>query len=137
MIVLESEVKERLMSYRYCLQRIDRNMELIQQLRARAEKVTTSYSQAPGGTMCDSLANAVAKIADVEKELQQDTEKLREELVLVRFMIDSLDNYEQRNVLNLKYISGYSIKRIADKMFYTRRQTYRIHDKAIELLSRL
>ena len=118
MIVLESEVKERLMSYRYCLQRIDRNMELIQQLRARAEKVTTSYSQAPGGTMCDSLANAVAKI-------------------LVRFMIDSLDNYEQRNVLNLKYISGYSIKRIADKMFYTRRQTYRIHDRAIELLSRL
>ena len=87
--------------------------------------------------MCDSLANAVAKIADVEKELQQDTEKLREELVLVRFMIDSLDNYEQRNVLNLKYISGYSIKRIADKMFYTRRQTYRIHDRAIELLSRL
>lgn len=135
--MLESEVKERLMSYRYCLQRIDRNMELIQQLRARAEKVTTSYSQAPGGTMCDSLANAVAKIADVEKELQQDTEKLREELVLVRFMIDSLDNYEQRNVLNLKYISGYSIKRIADKMFYTRRQTYRIHDRAIELLSRL
>lgn len=135
--MLESEVKERLMSYRYCLQRIDRNMELIQQLRAGAEKVTTSYSQAPGGTMCDSLANAVAKIADVEKELQQDTEKLREELVLVRFMIDSLDNYEQRNVLNLKYISGYSIKRIADKMFYTRRQTYRIHDKAIELLSRL
>ena len=135
--MLEREVKERLMSYRYCLQRIDRNMELIQQLRARAEKVTTSYSQAPGGTMCDSLANAVAKIADVEKELQQDTEKLREELVLVRFMIDSLDNYEQRNVLNLKYISGYSIKRIADKMFYTRRQTYRIHDRAIELLSRL
>ena len=135
--MLEREVKERLMSYRYCLQRIDRNMELIQQLRARAEKVTTSYSQAPGGTMCDSLANAVAKIADVEKELQQDTEKLREELVLVRFMIDSLDNYEQRNVLNLKYISGYSIKRIADKMFYTRRQPYRIHDRAIELLSRL
>ena len=135
--MLEREVKERLMSYRYCLQRIDRNMELIQQLRARAEKVTTSYSQAPGGTMCDSLANAVAKIADVEKELQQDTEKLREELVLVRFMIDSLDNYEQRNVLNLKYISGYSIKRIAYKMFYTRRQTYRIHDRAIELLSRL
>ena len=135
--MLEREVKERLMSYRYCLQRIDRNMELIQQLRARAEKVSTSYSQAPGGTMCDSLANAVAKIADVEKELQQDTEKLREELVLVRFMIDSLDNYEQRNVLNLKYISGYSIKRIADKMFNTRRQTYRIHDRAIELLSRL
>lgn len=135
--MLESEVKERLMSYRYCLQRIDRNMELIQQLRARAEKVTTSYSQAPGGTLGDSLANAVAKIADVEKELQQDTEKLREELDLVRFMIDSLENYEQRNVLNLKYISGYSIKRIADKMFYTRRQTYRIHDRAIELLSRL
>ena len=135
--MLESEVKERLMSYRYCLQRIDRNMELIQQLRARAEKVTTSYSQAPRGTLGDSLANAVAKIADVEKELQQDTEKLREELVLVRFMIDSLDNYEQRNVLNLKYISGYSLRRIATKMNYSRQQTYRIHNKAIEILSML
>lgn len=125
------------MSYRYCLQRIDRNMELIQQLRARAEKVTTSYSQAPGGTRGDSLANAVAKIADVEKELQQDTEKLKEELVLVRFMIDSLENYEQRNVLNLKYISGYSLRRIATKMNYSRQQTYRIHNKAIEILSML
>lgn len=131
------EVKHKLQSYRYCLQRIDKNIELIAELRSRAEKITTSYSLAPSGGLGDSLANAAAKITDLEREIAKDTAYLKEAMTLVLFMISTLDDYQQRSVLDYRYIYGYSWGKIRAELHYSRTQVYEIHMAALKNLSQI
>lgn len=127
------EVKRMLQSYRYCLQRIDRNAELIEELQSKAEKITTTYSLTPGGPWQeDSKATIVAKIVDLKRELAEDTEQLKAALALVRFMISTLDDYQQRAVLEYRYVCGYSWRMIRAALHYSRTQIYEIHIAALE-----
>lgn len=128
------EVKRRLQSYRYCLWRINRNKELIAQLRAVAEKVSPVYSLAPGGGSGDSMTNAAAKIVDLEREIAADSARLADELALVEFLIGSLDDLRQRQVIELRYKHEYTWWRIQQKLSYSRAQVFRIHNQALENL---
>lgn len=126
-------IKSKLRAYRYCLVRIDRIRDTIAELQAKAAKVTTVYSHTPKTCSAgDSMAATVAKIADLEAELQLEQHRLADELIIVQTMIDSLDDYQERLVLELRYINGCSWQGIADKMHYTRRRVFQIHGEALK-----
>lgn len=128
------DVKRRLQSYRYCLWRINRNKELIAELRATAEKVSPVYSLAPGGGSGDSMTNAAAKIVDLEREIAADSARLADELALVRFMVESLDDFRQRQVVEYRYIQGYSWRQIQEELKYSESQVLRYHRHALKNL---
>lgn len=131
------DVKRRLQSYRYCLWRINRNKELITELRATAEKVSPVYSLAPGGGSGDSMTNAAAKIVDLEREIAADSARLADELALVEFLIASLEDFRQRQVVEYRYIHDYSWRQIQEELKYDERYIRRLHGRALENLAKI
>ncbi len=129
------EVRHKLQSYRYCLWRINQNKEMIEKLRALAEKTSPSYSLAPGGDTKDSMANAAAKIADLKREIDADTARLKDELAKVEVLISGLDDHQQKQVVELRYKYGYSWRRIQEELKYSRAQIYRFYLAALKNLS--
>ena len=135
------EVKRMLQSYQYCLWRINQNKEMIEKLRALAEKTSPSYSLAPVGDTKDSMANAAARIVDLERGIAEDSARLKDELMLVDFLIGSLDDFQQRQVIELRYKHGYTWRKIQRELPYGRTQIFRLHmwalDKLLPLVQKL
>ena len=130
-----SRVKRMLNSYRYCQQRIDSNLDEIQVLRSRMQKVTVTYHDAPGGGAGADASDQIAKIIKLENYVEADTGRMRKELELVRFLIDSLDNMLERQVLDLRYVRGWrDWRKIADKVNYTEQHVKNVHGIALKKL---
>ena len=72
-----NEIKKRLRAVWYCQRRIDRNNERLQRLRSKAEKMTTSFSDAPGSSgPGDRVGEYAALIIDMETAILQDSKDM-------------------------------------------------------------
>ena len=129
-----AKIKRMLRGYIYCQRRINSNLDHIQQLRSRMQKVTVTYHDAPGGGTGKDAADLIGKILQLENMVKEDTERLRYELTEVQFWIDSLEDYQERSVLQLRYVNGYDWEEIADRLYYTRFGVLRIHRVALNKL---
>lgn len=114
---------------------IDANVEHLQQLQSQARRITTVYKAVPGGGGPGSgRAEVIAQILQLEEVIKADTKRLQDELMTVRFMINSLDDFQERVILNYRYINGKTFEAIAEKLSYEVRQVYRIHGDALKNL---
>lgn len=130
-----ARVKRRLRRYQSCRHLIDSNVEHLQQLQSQAQRITAVYKAVPGGGGPGSgRAEVIAQILQLELQIKADTKRLQDELTTVRFMINSLDDFQERIVLNYRYINGKTFEAIAEKMSYDVRQVYRIHGNALKRL---
>lgn len=110
-------------------------MEHLQQLRSQAQRITAAYKAVPGGGGSGSgRVEITAQILQLEAIIKADTKRLQDELLMVRFMINSLDDFQERIILNYRYINGKTFEAIADKTHYELRQVYRIHGRALAKL---
>ena len=110
-------------------------MEHLQQLRSQAQRITASYKAVPGGGGSGSgRVEITAQILQLEAIIKADTKRLQDELLMVRFMINSLDDFQERIILNYRYINGKTFEAIADKTHYDIRQVTRIHGRALAKL---
>ena len=110
-------------------------MEHLQQLRSQAQRITAAYKAVPGGGGSGSgRVEITAQILQLEATIKADTKRLQDELLMVRFMINSLDDFQERIILNYRYINGKTFEAIADKTHYELRQVYRIHGRALAKL---
>ena len=130
-----ARVKRMLQSYRYYQLRIDCNLDQIQALRSRMQKVTVTYRDAPGGGNGADASELIAKIIKLERYVEADTDRMQKELELVRFLIDSLDNMLERQILDLRYVRGWrDWREIADKVNYTEQHVKNVHGIALKKL---
>lgn len=130
-----ARVKRRLWRYRDCRDLIDANVEHLQQLQSQARRITTVYNAVPGGGGPGSgRAEVIAQILQLEEVIKADTKRLQDELMTVRFMINSLDDFQERVILNYRYINDKTFEAIAEKLSYEVRQVYRIHGDALKNL---
>ena len=130
-----ARVKKMLDGYRYIQTRIDSNLDQIQVLRSRMQKVTTTYHDAPGGGSGEDVSDQIGKIVKLEKYVQADTDRLQDELVLVRFLIDSLDDVLQRQVLDLRYVRGWrNWEMVGEELHYSAIHMKRVHGIALKKL---
>lgn len=130
-----ARVRRILRSYLFCKYRIDSNIEHLQQLRSQAQRITATYKAVPGGGGYGSgRTEVIAQIGQLEDRVKADSERLQEELVRVQFMIDSLENFQERIVLQYKYVNGWTFERIATKMRYDVRHVKRLHKNALKKL---
>lgn len=130
-----ARVKRELRRYWYCKQKIDSNLDEIQKLRSLLQKITVTYHDAPGGGSGADVADRLAKIVNLENQVKADTERLRYECATVQFLIDSLEDFRERTVLNFRYINGYSWADIAEKLFYSEDYVKELHGRAVKRLS--
>ena len=115
-------------------QRINSKLEQIISLHALATKATSSLSDMPvSKTESQSkMAEIIAKIVDLEAEINRDIEKLIEIKQNIVSTIKKVQNPELQTLLELRYLCFRTWEQVALEMDYSIQHIFRIHDKALK-----
>ena len=113
---------------------INAKMERARLWRQRAEYVSPSGAAVAAGTagkIRDRVGDTVAKIADLEREINTDIDALVDLGREISDKIKSIGQDKLRQVLELHYLNGLSLDEVAERMHYSYRQICRIHSQAL------
>ena len=118
-------------------QRINSKLEQVASLNELATKCTWALTGMPRNPnrRTSTMAEAVAKIVDLQTEINHDIDRLidlKREMVM---LIKSVDNTECQTLLELRYLCFKTWEQIAVDMGYTIDNVYRIHRKALSVVS--
>ena len=120
-------------------QRINSKLEQVASLNELATKCTWALTGMPRNPSrgISMMAEAVAKIVDMQTEINYDIDRLidlkREMVKLIKLV----DNTECQTLLELRYLCFKTWEQIAVDMGYTIDNVYRIHRKALSVVSSL
>lgn len=120
-------------------QRINSKLEQVASLNELATKCTWALTGMPRNPnrRTSTMAEAVAKIVDLQTEINYDIDcliDLKRDMVK---LIKSVDNTECQTLLELRYLCFKTWEQIAVDMGYTIDNVYRIHRKALSVVSAL
>ena len=120
-------------------QRINSKLEQVASLNELATKCTWALTGMPRNPnrRTSTMAEVVAKIVDLQTEINYDIDRLidlKREMVM---LIKSVDNTECQTLLELRYLCFKTWEQIAVDMGYTIDNVYRIHRKALSVVSAL
>ena len=127
--------KEYLRGYRGHVRRAEQITGQIAQLRACKENPSAIvYDGMPKGSGGADLSGYIARLDELERQLMEErTREIRTYQDIVR-RIKLLRSENELDVLFYRYIRGLDWWEIAQKMGYTQRRLYQIHEKALENL---
>ena len=113
---------------------IDKKLEYMERLKAQATKATATISDMPGASSRDVTAREVviAKLIDLEDEINQDIDQLVDLKRKIVKQIDRLEEVKCRELLMDRYILAYSWEQIAREMGCTVRYVYKLHGRALD-----
>lgn len=118
--------------YQDSLRREQELAEEVEQLRARACKVTPALTGMPGGTSdSQSLPRAVEQILEAQKELQAQIEQCNAIRREVADTIEQVINLRDKEILRRRYLMGQRWENIAVEMGIQSRWVYRKHRVAV------
>ena len=124
--------KEYLTQYRQIEKEIGGLLEERTRWVALAEKMTPSLSGMPGGAVGgDRLGETVAKIVDLEREIDAKVDELMGHYRKIREAVSQIPDAKEREVLMRRYMQGQSWEEIAERMGVTERWVYQVHKRAI------
>ena len=109
----------------------------IEQEQAKATKITTVLTGMPrGGSEHNQVEDGAIRIIDIKeayREVVAELERMKTELDP---LIDNLDNADDRAVMRLRYIKGFSPEDIAEAIHRTDRSIYYYLSRAEDQLAR-
>ena len=113
--------------------RINALIDRQRRCRELAERRTAVYRDTPGGgrRCSSSVEEYVAKIIDLEREIDRRIDEYVDLTREIETAIDRIDDDRYRDILRFRYINGWSWERIAREMHYDRRQITRLHGLAL------
>ena len=104
---------------------------------ARATKITATLTGMPrGGADHDQVADGAVQIDAVKRAYRETLEELEQMQRELDPLIDTLDNPDDRAVMRLRYIEGYSPEDIAEAIHRTDRSVYYYISRAEDQLAR-
>lgn len=132
------EIKMKLNSVLSTDKLIDAKLEDINELRRRLQDVKSpSFGDRVQSTKDpDKFTNVINKIIELEKEVNEDIDKLIDNKNACRRLIESLESNFYKVVLYKIYFEGKSLKTLADSLKMSVRQIARIRNKAIVQISK-
>jgi len=97
-------------------------------------KITASLSGMPKGTpeYPDQMAEKLSKVLDTESKIKLQIEEMNQKQAIIFDKIMSLEKPYQTILFSI-YIQGKTIEKSGLVINYSKSQTYRIKDKAIEM----
>ena len=115
-------------------QRINSKLEKVCSLNALATKCTSTLTGIPRSpnAATSTMADAVAKIVDLQAEINLDINylvDLKREIVSV---IKTIDNPEYQTLLEKRYLCFMSWERIAADMGYSLQHAFHLHEIALK-----
>lgn len=109
----------------------------IEREEAKATKITTTITGMPHGSgnrsKIEDGAIKVAELKDAYDEVNAELTAMRQELSP---LIDTLDNVNDRAVMRLRYIKGYSPEDIGEAIYRTDRSIYYYLSRAEEQIAK-
>lgn len=112
---------------------IDRKLEEVSRLRSKLTRVTQVLTAEPrgGGTIYGKTEEIIAKIVDLENEIDADIDRLISIRDNIKAVIEAVENDRERLLLQYRYLDGWTFEKIAVEMNYSWRQIHRLHSKAL------
>lgn len=106
--------------------------EKIMVLRSKATKMTTSFQDVPSfGGFEDHKQQIIADMVDLEREYKKTHQQCRNKLQEIAFFINQLESFQERIVLQMRYLYFENWQDIALRLNYEERQIYRIHGRGL------
>lgn len=128
--------KEYLLQYKDAQREVDRLINERARWIARATKVTPTYTGMPhGGSGEDRMQDAVERLSEVEKELNEKIDKLVDLRREVDAAISTIGDTRLETVLRYRYIDCMTFEKIAVEMNYCYKQICRMHGDALQKMS--
>lgn len=113
---------------------IENKLEQVTSLRNLATKVNSALSPVPpsGNSRGDRLENIISEMVDLEKEIDEDVDRLVALKRNILKAINRIEDSKERMVLEMRYLNFKDWPDIADKTGVRLRRVYQIHRDALE-----
>lgn len=135
MILTKDELKRKLKSAWLLHKQIEEHLAELQELRSFACKITPVYSLVPGSSCStQKIESNIAKIADIETLLQDETDQFLKSLLEVRELIKLIDDPMQRLIMQKRYLNYQKWEVIAADLGYSWQHIHRVHSCALNSL---
>lgn len=126
--------KRWLMRYQEINRDIDQLLLEKSQLKDFVTRVTPNLSGMPRGGSEDSRQTAIAKIVDLEQQIDNKINTLVDLRKEIAHVVEIVPNNNYRRLLNLRYISGKCWEEIALIMGYDYSWVIKMHGRALDVL---
>ena len=127
--------KEYLSQYRTLDIEINGKLEQVEQLRALAAKVSPSTGFGASGGISDRVGKTVAKIIDLENEINDDIDRLADMKADIMRQINAIKSSAYRTILEEHYFRNKSFDEIGGEINYSKAQICRMHGTALLFIS--
>lgn len=129
--------KEYLEQAVYLDQRINSKLTQVENLRSLATKVTTVYSDSPHSPSpdCQRLEKTIAKIIDLENDINKDIDTLVDLKKEITETINEIPDLRQRTILEMRYLSFRTWEQIAVALSLDLSWVHRLHGRALKKIS--
>ena len=129
--------KEYLEQAIYLDQRINSKLTQVENLRSLATKVTTVYSDSPHSPApdCQRLEKTIAKIIDLENDIDKDIDALVDLKKEITETINEIPDLRQRTILEMRYLSFRTWEQIAVALSLDLSWVHRLHGRALKKIS--
>ncbi len=126
--------KDYLSQARYLDTRINSKIKQLEALNDLANSATATLTGMPHNPnkATSKLADTVVKIVDLQREINDDIDKLVDLKSGIRRTIETVQDNEQKALLEMRYLNFITWEEIAVKLGYSMQHTYRIHDNALK-----
>ena len=126
------EKREYLKKYRIKTLKIENIKQDRETLRALAEQSTQPIGvQRGSGGPNDRVGRIATCLVDAEKELIKEEEECKETRRRIKALIDSVADETSREILALRFLRGWTVRQVAEKMNYDDRHIRRKTKQAI------
>lgn len=130
------EKKAWLLQYRRLDERIDRLEKEKARWIERATKMSASSDGMPRGSgVSDTVGQAVAKIADLQAEINREIDRLVDLRREIEAAIRTVPDDTMRDLLRYRYIDAMTFEEVAVRMHYNYRWITRLHGRALSELA--
>lgn len=130
-----SEAKEYLLSIALLDAKIDARVSEMDDLKEKLLKITPTLSPdkggGAGGTQ-DKMAGTMARIVDMQRQINADIDELIDRKDAVLKMLDSMKNPVHMTILHRRYFLHQPFERIATDMNYSWRWVCKLHGRALQ-----
>lgn len=112
---------------------IERKLEEVARLRSKLTRVTEVFTAEPkgGGSIYGKTEEILAKIVDLENEIDVDIDRLVAIRDGIKTIIEAVEDDRERLLLQYRYLDGKTFEKIAVEMNYSWRQIHRLHSQAL------
>ena len=131
------QAKEFLNKIRHIDMMIDCKLEQTYNLRSRLTSINVTMGERVQSSLDpDKFTNTISKIVELEKEINDDIDKLVDLKSIARKAIESLDNDIEKMVLYKRYFENKTFEQISVELNYSWRRIHQFHGDALKKLER-